>query len=96
MAGIETADDVGMELEKSLERTGAGYFDFYLLHALSGAGIEEYERLGAWDFVKRMKEEGKIRHSDQLCRLGGSGCAGTQKLRGLPQIRQAGCHHGAS
>ncbi len=62
MAGIETADDVGMELEKSLERTGAGYFDFYLLHALSGAGIEEYERLGAWDFVKRMKEEGKIRH----------------------------------
>ena len=62
MAGIETADAVGMELEKSLERTGAGYFDFYLLHALSGAGIEDYERLGAWDFVRRMKEEGKIRH----------------------------------
>jgi len=62
MAGIDSMDQVGMELEKSLERTGAGYFDFYLLHALSGSGIDVYDDLGAWDFVKRMKEEGKIRH----------------------------------
>ena len=62
MAGVDGPETIGMELEKSLERTGAGYFDFYLLHALSGKGIEDYEKLGAWDFVKKAKAEGKIRH----------------------------------
>ena len=62
MKGIDSPEELSKEFETSLERTGAGYFDFYLLHALSGRGIAEYDRLEAWDFVKRMKEEGKIRH----------------------------------
>ena len=36
----------------SLERTGAGYFDYYLLHALQAKNYEKYERFGIWDFVK--------------------------------------------
>ena len=31
------------EFYTSLERTGAGYFDFYLLHALSKSNIDKYE-----------------------------------------------------
>lgn len=50
------------ELEVSLERTGAGYFDFYLLHALSKKNVENYEKYGIWDFVKEAKEKGLIRH----------------------------------
>ena len=50
------------QLEISLERTGAGYFDFYLLHALSKDNIGNYDKYGIWDFVKDAKEKGLIRH----------------------------------
>ncbi|MCM1174797.1 MAG: aldo/keto reductase [Blautia sp.] len=46
----------------SLERTGAGYFDYYLLHALQAKSYQKYERYGIWDFVKEQKEKGLIRH----------------------------------
>ncbi|MBQ6479196.1 MAG: aldo/keto reductase [Erysipelotrichaceae bacterium] len=50
------------ELDISLERTGVGYFDYYLLHALDDKNYELYEKYHLWDFVKKAKEEGKIRH----------------------------------
>ena len=46
----------------SLERTGAGYFDYYLLHALMENNYERYEKLRLWDFVKEQKEKGLIRN----------------------------------
>ena len=46
----------------SLERTGAGYFDYYLLHALMENNYKKYDRFHLWDFVKEQKEKGIIRH----------------------------------
>ena len=46
----------------SLERTGAGYFDFYLLHALQADNIDIYEKYGLWDFVKEQRDKGLIKH----------------------------------
>ncbi len=46
----------------SLERTGAGYFDFYLLHALSHNNIAKYDNFGIWEFVKQQKDKGLIRN----------------------------------
>lgn len=46
----------------SLERTGAGYFDYYLLHALQAGNYKKYEEYGIWDFVKEQKEKGLIKH----------------------------------
>lgn len=46
----------------SLERTGAGYFDYYLLHALMEANYKLYEKFGIWDFVKEQKQKGLIRN----------------------------------
>lgn len=46
----------------SLERTGAGYFDYYLLHALMENNYERYEKLHLWDFVREQKEKGLIRN----------------------------------
>ena len=46
----------------SLERTGAGYFDYYLLHALQRSNIQLYDEYHLWDFVKEQKEAGLIRH----------------------------------
>jgi len=56
------AESAKKELEISLERTGAGYFDFYLLHALSKNNIGNYDKYGIWDFVKEAKEKGLVKH----------------------------------
>ena len=56
--------DAKRQLEISLERTGAGYIDYYLLHALSGVG-DNYrlcDQFHLWDFVKDAKAKGLIRH----------------------------------
>ncbi len=46
---------------KSLERTGAGYFDFYLLHALMANNYKKYDNYHIWDFVKEQKAKGLIK-----------------------------------
>ena len=46
----------------SLERTGAGYFDYYLLHALQAGNYKTYDKYHIWDFVKEQKEKGLIEH----------------------------------
>ena len=50
------------QLETSLQRTGAGYFDYYLLHSLQLNNRETYDSYGLWDFVREQKEKGRIRH----------------------------------
>jgi predicted aldo/keto reductase-like oxidoreductase len=49
-------------LDIQLERTGAEYFDFYLLHALDKNRMKQMDEIGGWDFVKQIKEEGLIKY----------------------------------
>ena len=46
----------------SLERTGAGHFDFYLLHALMDGNYAKYDRYHLWDFAREQKAKGLIKH----------------------------------
>lgn len=46
----------------SLERTGAGYFDFYLLHALQRNNYKKYDEYHIWDFVRELKSKGLVKH----------------------------------
>ena len=46
----------------SLERTGAGYFDYYLLHSLMENNYAKYDRFHLWDFAAEQKAKGLIRH----------------------------------
>ena len=46
----------------SLERTGAGYFDYYLLHALQRNNVHLYNDYHLWDYIAEQKEKGLIRH----------------------------------
>lgn len=55
----ETAKD---EIRVSLERSGAGYFDFYMLHGLEASNVEQYDKYDIWGYVRQLKEEGLIRH----------------------------------
>ena len=50
------------EIHTSLERSGAGYFDYYLVHAVQRSNYQKYEEYGIWDYVKSLKEQGLIRH----------------------------------
>ncbi len=49
------------EFETSLARTGAGYFDNYLLHGISDSNYQLYDDYGIWDFVREQKEKGLIK-----------------------------------
>ena len=50
------------QFEESLSRTGAGYFDNYLLHNLGEGRTHFFDDFDMWDFVLEKKAEGKIRH----------------------------------
>ena len=46
----------------SLERTGAGYFDYYLLHGLQPGNWTKYDEYHLWDFVREQKAKGLLKH----------------------------------
>ena len=46
----------------SLERTSAGYFDYYLLHALQRSNYKVYDEFHIWDFVKEQKAKDLIKY----------------------------------
>ena len=58
----KTEEKAKQELEESLARTGAGYFDYYLLHAIQDSNVQYYNDWNLWDFVKEQKARGLIRH----------------------------------
>ena len=61
-AGGKSKEEAIAQFETSLERTGAGYFDNYLLHNLGNKRTKVFDDLAMWDFVREKKAEGKIRH----------------------------------
>ncbi len=58
-----TEESAKQQFFTSLERTGAGYFDYYLLHALQRNNYKKYDEYHLWDFMKEQKEKGLIRYS---------------------------------
>jgi predicted aldo/keto reductase-like oxidoreductase len=54
--------DMRKTFEESCRRLGTDSIDFYLLHGLDAKSNETAEKLGAWEFAKTLKDEGKIRH----------------------------------
>ena len=59
---IEKEEDMEAFVQTSLERTGAGYFDFYLLHALNKNKLEICDKFDAWSFMVQLKERGLAKH----------------------------------
>ena len=58
----KTREDAINQFETSLQRTGAGYFDFYLLHNLGEHRTKSFDDFDMWSFVQEMRKEGKIKH----------------------------------
>ena len=50
---VGSEEDVDKFFTNQLERTGAGYFDFYLLHNLGKGRTDAFDRFDMWNFVKK-------------------------------------------
>ena len=57
-----TAKMAKKQFTTSLERTGAGYFDYYLLHAFMENNYRKYDKFELWDFVKEQKAAGLVKN----------------------------------
>lgn len=58
----QTREDAIKQFELSLERTGAGYFDYYLLHNLGEGRTHFFDDFDMWSFVQEQKAKGLIKH----------------------------------
>ena len=59
---FEKEEDIRPMFQSQLEACGVEYFDFYLHHAMSAQRHEKYTETNAYEIVKELKAEGKIRH----------------------------------
>lgn len=60
--GCKNREEAIAQFDTSLKQTGAGYFDFYLLHNLGEGRTKFFDDFDMWSFVKEKKAEGKIKH----------------------------------
>jgi predicted aldo/keto reductase-like oxidoreductase len=61
-SGPKTADEAKQMFWTSLERTGAGYFDFYLLHNVGATRTAKFDEYGIWEFLTELKAKGLVKH----------------------------------
>ncbi len=59
---LKEKGDVIPIFEEQLERTGAGYFDMYLLHALDKDRLSTVESCQVWEQLLEEKKKGRIKH----------------------------------
>lgn len=59
---IKSADELEPIFAQQLERCGVEYIDYYLLHALNAERYDFCKRIGAFEWLDRLKAEGRVRH----------------------------------
>jgi predicted aldo/keto reductase-like oxidoreductase len=59
---VKDENDAEKLFNEQLEKCNTEYFDFYLLHSLNKNTIETVEKFNLYDFIKRKKDEGKIKN----------------------------------
>ncbi len=57
-----TEEEMQTIFNHQLEKCQVEYFDYYLLHAMNAARYEHCKKVHAFEFVAKMKAEGKIKH----------------------------------
>lgn len=58
----ETEEEILPLFESQLAACGVDYFDFYLIHANSAQRHEKYTQTRAYDILRQLKAQGRIRH----------------------------------
>ena len=57
---LEDRDKVFFE---QLEQTGAGYFDYYLLHGIEAGSYPKYEQMDCFNWLLEKKAQGLVKHA---------------------------------
>ncbi len=60
--GCKTREEAVAQFDTSLKQTGAGYFDFYLLHNIGEGRTKYFDDFDMWSWIQEKKKEGLIKH----------------------------------
>lgn len=59
---FNTKEEREQVFEQQRVKTGAEYFDYYLLHGISGNSCEKHEKLDSFSWLREKKEQGLVKH----------------------------------
>ncbi|MBR2991038.1 MAG: aldo/keto reductase [Solobacterium sp.] len=60
---IHTLEDRDKVFNEQLKKTGAGYFDYYLIHGIEANMLPTYERLDCFSWLLEKKAQGLVKHA---------------------------------
>ena len=62
-AFFNSLEDRDKVFNLQLEKTGAGYFDYYLLHGIESSMLPKYEEFDCFNWLLQKKEQGLVKHA---------------------------------
>ena len=62
-AFFNSLEDRDKVFQEQLAQTGAGYFDYYLLHGIEAGMIDKYEKYDCFDWLLEKKAAGLVKHA---------------------------------
>ena len=62
-AFFNSLEDRDKVFNSQLEKTGAGYFDYYLLHGVESAMLPKYEQFDCFNWLLQKKADGFVKHA---------------------------------
>ena len=60
---FNSLEDRDKIFNEQLKKTGAGYFDYYLLHGIEAEMLPKYEKFDCFNWIMEKKEQGLIKHA---------------------------------
>ena len=60
---LRTQGDRDLVFSEQLRKTGAGYFDYYLIHGVDAGLLQQYEKLDCFNWLLEKKAQGLVRHA---------------------------------
>ncbi len=60
---IHAPEDPDRIFNEQLEQTGAGYFDYYLIHGVNEGSFEKYEKYDCFNWLLEKKARGLVKHA---------------------------------
>ncbi|MBQ8161152.1 MAG: aldo/keto reductase [Clostridia bacterium] len=62
-AFFHSPEDRDRVFQEQLRKTGAGYFDYYLLHGIEASSYPHYEQFDCFRWILEKKQQGLVRHA---------------------------------
>ena len=62
-AFFNSLEDRDRVFNEQLEQTGAGYFDYYLIHGIEAGNYPKYEQYDCFNWLMEKKRQGLVRHA---------------------------------